>query len=100
MSGRSILLTSSHADLFDEIPFTEALSPLMEITAAVINAGYKGVRVFEFQLINGRFVQLLQVRESTPEGEYVAELSALQKRGKPLPTIQRALATLARRYNP
>ena len=100
MSGPSILLTSSHADLFDEIPFTEALSPLMEITAAIINAGYQGVRVFEFQLINGRFVQALQVQESTPAGKYLSRLERARKQGKALPTIEEALATLARRHTP
>jgi hypothetical protein len=97
MSSHGIVLTASSAALFDDVPFTEELSPLLEIAAAVVNAGYAGVRVIEFQLINGRYVHILQVQETTPEGEYLAELSALQKRGKPLPTFQKALATLQRR---
>jgi hypothetical protein len=97
MSGPSILLTSSQAGLFDDLPFTEALCPLMEITAAVVNAGYPGVRVIEFQLMNGRYVQRLDVQKSTPAGRYMAELAKREKAGKPLPTIHEALATLARR---
>lgn len=93
----SLVLTSSQAGLFDDIPFTPELSPLFEIAAAVINAGYEGVRVFEFQLMNGRYVQQLDVQKSTPAGRYMAEPAKREKAGKPLPTKHDALATLKRR---
>lgn len=94
----SVLLTSSHADLFDSIPFTHELSPLMNIAAAVINAGYQGVRVFEYQLANGRYLQTLQVLESSHEGKYLTKLAAITKKNGTLPSADDALAHLANLY--
>lgn len=97
MTVDSVILTSSHRGVFDGVPHYQGVAPIMLIAAAVINAGFDGVRVIEFQLINGRYVQLLEVQESKPAGRYLAKLAAGEKRGKTLPKIHEVLATLARR---
>jgi len=98
MSETSVFLTTSHRCVFDGVPHYQGVAPIMQIAAAVSEAGYEGVRVLEIQHCDGRYIQILQTNHATPEGRYLSKLAAFTKKNKALPSLHQALAHVANLY--
>jgi len=82
----------------DFIPHFDDTPPLMQIAAAIIEAGYAGVIVDEKQLSNGRFVHCLSTNSATPEGRILAGVSLAYSAGNPLPSTAVVVAAIRREY--
>ena len=82
----------------DTLHHQDTIHPVMEIAIAVINAGYSGVLIDEFQLANGRFVQCLNLNHATPEGRILAEVQEKLEPGCALPPPEAVLALIRKEY--
>ena len=101
MSAESLVFHMSRSGavrVFDPatVPHFDGLAPILEIVAAVIAAGYRGVAVDELRLANGRYCQCLEVDVSTPEGKLLQQLSKCHERGDPMPSVKLVLDALAK----
>lgn len=73
------------------VPHHEGLNPLMQLAAAVLDAGYTGIAVDELKLQTGRILQSLEVDMATPEGQIFKVLSEIAQSGGELPVPQAVL---------
>ena len=83
----------------DCIPHFDDMPPLLQIAAAIIQAGFNGVIVDEKQLSNGRFVQYLASNSATPEGRILADVSGVLNAGMPLPSTATVLESIRKEYD-
>jgi hypothetical protein len=75
---------------------TDDLSPIMNIAAAVIRAGYQGVVIDQHRMANGRYLQALNTNIATPEGRILAFLCKIDP--AVFPTPKAVLAEIRRAY--
>ena len=76
------------------VPHHDGLHPLMQLAAAVLDAGYTGIAVDELKLQTGRILQSLEVDMATPEGQIFKLLSEISELGDELPVPQTVLDSL------
>jgi hypothetical protein len=82
----------------DALACSEELSPLMELAAAVILTGLKGVRVDEQRRPNGTYLQAVDLDTATPEGQVFERLFQLHAVGRSLPSASVVLEMIATAY--
>lgn len=103
MSNSVVLFHGRDDNLYvvdpDCIPHFDDTPPLLQIAAAIIQAGYAGVIVDEKQLSNGRFVHCLSTNSATPEGRILAGVSVAHNAGKPLPATAAVMAAIRNWYD-
>ena len=103
MSNSIVLYHGRDENLYvvdpDCIPHFDDIPPLLQIAAAIIQAGYAGVIVDEKQLSNGRFVHCLSTNSTTPEGRILAGVSVAHSAGKPLPSTADVMAAIRSWYD-
>lgn len=78
---------------FDELP------PLLEIVIAFINAGFKGVKVDEKRMANGRYIQCLSVNLATPEEQIVQAIRSETTSNKALPSVATVIDQIQKMYS-
>lgn len=103
MSNSIVLFHGRDDNLYvvdpDCIPHFDDIPPLLQIAAAIIQAGYGGVTIDEKQLLNGRVIHFLSTNSATPEGRILAGVSLANSAGKPLPSTAAILAAIRGEYN-
>ncbi len=82
----------------EALPHTEQLSPLMEIAAAVIWTGIKGVRVDQQRMAKGRYLQPMDVNIETLEGQILQRLGQLHAAGQVLPSARAVLSMISQAH--
>ena len=102
MSDSLLLVHSRSNELHildpDAIPHSDDLSPIMQLAAEVIKAGYEGVAIDELKLKNGRYVYSLEADLASPEGLVIQKLTAAVDEGCPLPSAPTVLEVIRRIY--
>lgn len=76
------------------VPHHDGLHPLMQLAAAVLDAGYNGIAVDELKLETGRILQSLEGDMATPEGQIFKVLSEIAESGGNLPVPKAVLDSL------
>jgi len=103
MSNSIVLFQGRDDNLYvvdpDCIPHFDDTPPLLQIAAAIIQAGYAGVIIDEKQLSNGRFVHCLSINSATPEGRILAGISVARSSGNALPSTAAVLDYIHGEYN-
>lgn len=82
----------------DDIAHFNNTPLVIQIAAAIVSAGYKGVRLDEYQLKSGRWFHSPNVCTEFLEGRLMAELMELHLAGKPLPQPVEVLTYLSMHY--
>lgn len=82
----------------DDVPHFDDLPPLLEIAAAIIIEGYKGVAIDEIKLSNGRFFQAVDVNLGTPEGAILQHLQQIVDAGGVLPAPDLVVRAIREHY--
>ena len=102
MSDSLVFVHSRSNDLYifdpDEIPRNDDLAPIMQLAAAVINRGYKGVAIDELKLKNGRYVHSMEADIATPEGQVIQKLARAYEDGRQLAEVVDVLEAIERLY--
>jgi hypothetical protein len=87
-----------HVASSDDLEHSDSTPHVIRIAAAMVKAGYKGVKLDEFKMANGRWLHVPNVCRSLPGGALLAELLEDHKLGKSLPSIADVMVKLEAQY--